>query len=699
MDTTGTGLDADACLAALGVTRDDPRPIDETIRADHLALTTTLRGRRLAAPTAPLPLIEFTFASTTATTDTDPSEVAVPDLVVEDKLGEGGMGTVFRGRQRALDREVAVKLPHDGSSAESASALLHEALLAGALEHPNIVPVHALGRGADGRPVLVMKRVDGVAWRDLIHDDEHPYWDRPWLATDDRLVGHLKILQKVCQALEFAHSRGVIHRDVKPDNVMIGVFGEVYLIDWGIAFRAADEAGSSTHLVGTPAYVAPEMVVGTWRDIDPRTDVYLLGATLHEVLTRKLLHEGTTVAQALRHALRSPPYAYGPETPPELAALVTAATCRDPDDRPSSAFEFHARISQFLGTRGSVGLTRAAIASLDAVRKMLRRRADRTALSDAEAGRLLVECRFGFLEAMRAWDGNIAARSGLQECLELMVERQLLWGNAIAARSIARELSMPRPALLAEIEALEDEIARARSPLSEARIRVGSSPPPSPSQSSSERAQQSERIAFDTPSMPMKSPLARVRPSASTHPPASVRTRGTFAAIALVVVIGPLLVDLYRTRSSAPDPLLRDALWLAGVSVLGVVGGRAHLALRACRTLWALALVVLCTQSAIDALAIAHDLPAALDAQLDLVTLASGAAVAAATLARRLVVALAVAIAGLVVSSAAPAQAPLAASTSIAIALLLLLDEAQRMARNAASEPLALVSDATHRRA
>ncbi|MFI5301801.1 MAG: serine/threonine-protein kinase, partial [Polyangiales bacterium] len=384
MDTSGTGFDPDACLAALGVTKDDPRPIDETIRADILALTTTLRTRRLASPSAPLPLIEFTFAPTD-TTDTDPGELATADLIVEAKLGEGGMGAVFRGRQRALGREVAVKLTRDGASAESASALLHEALLAGALEHPNIVPIHALGRGIDGRPVLVMKRVDGVAWRDLIHDDGHPYWDRPWLATEDHLIGHLKILQKVCQALEYAHSRGVVHRDVKPDNVMIGVFGEVYLIDWGIAFRASDEAGAATHLVGTPAYVAPEMVVGTWRDIDPRTDVYLLGATLHEVLTRRLRHEGASVAEALRQALRSLPFEYGSDVPPELGALANASTCRDPDDRPSSAFEFHARISQFLGTRGSVGLARAASASLDAVRKMLSRRTDRTALSDAEA--------------------------------------------------------------------------------------------------------------------------------------------------------------------------------------------------------------------------------------------------------------------------------------------------------------------------
>src|SRR5262249_2783401 len=160
---------------------------------------------------------------------------------------------------------------------EALGGLLTEAVITGSLEHPSIVPVHALGCDDAGRPVLVMKRIEGVCWRGMARDEHPPGWAAIDAAGGGRRTAHVANLMAVCNAMHFAHRRGVVHRDLKPGNVMIGSYGEVYVVDWGIAARI--EAGPSpVALVGTPAYMAPEMVWGEAHRVDARTDVYLLGA-------------------------------------------------------------------------------------------------------------------------------------------------------------------------------------------------------------------------------------------------------------------------------------------------------------------------------------------------------------------------------------------------------------------------------------
>ena len=161
-------------------------------------------------------------------------------------------------------REVAVKrLRPEVISPETESALLHEARSTGRLEHPNIVPVHLLDFGDEGRPRLVMKRLEGVAWRELIRQPGHPAWAH---LRGDPLTRHIQILMQVCNAVEYAHSRRVIHRDIKPANVMVGSFGEVYLVDWGIALDlSSHQRGTTPEVAGTPSYMAPEMLEGDLR--------------------------------------------------------------------------------------------------------------------------------------------------------------------------------------------------------------------------------------------------------------------------------------------------------------------------------------------------------------------------------------------------------------------------------------------------
>jgi len=383
-----------------------------------------------------------------------------PDLVVVRLLGEGGMGRVQLARQRSLDREVALKRPRDGASLVAADILRAEALVTGHLEHPNIVPVHALGIDDRGRPLIIMKRVEGVAWRDLLRDPSHPGWAQREPDQDAREVWHLGVLAQLCNAIAFAHSRGIVHRDMKPDNVMIGEFGEVYLIDWGVAVdsgahsRAAD---GRPILIGTPAYMAPEMAKGG--PIDPQTDVYLLGATLHEILTGRPRHDGADLQEVTIQALASAPFAYGPAVPDELAELANQATSADPAARPAGALAFRRALSEHLQHRASLRLCADADRALAAIEVD-------PAGSDQRA---IEECRIAYRLALREWPDNPDALLGVRRCAVAVARIELVRGNAAAARAALSELPDPPPELVAELARLESAVSAEKE--EQARLR------------------------------------------------------------------------------------------------------------------------------------------------------------------------------------------------------------------------------------
>ena len=188
------------------------------------------------------------------------------------------------------------------------------------------MPVHALGTAADGEPALVMKRIEGVLWADLLQSPSHPRWAA---AEMDRLKWNLEVLMQVCRAVEYAHSRGLAHRDLKPDNVMIGDFGETYVMDWGVSIALGALTGGPlksdatvdvlpASLVGTPCYMAPEMLRrGT---VSERTDVYLLGGILHEILTGEPPHRGDNFFAVLFSIASGEGRSFPPEAPSELVA-------------------------------------------------------------------------------------------------------------------------------------------------------------------------------------------------------------------------------------------------------------------------------------------------------------------------------------------------------------------------------------------
>ena len=208
-----------------------------------------------------------------------------PHLVVYKALARGGMGHVHPATDRNLLRHVALKrIDKDyATKAFYRDAFIAEAQMTGQLEHPNIVPVHELSIDERGIPYFTMKLVQGISFE--------AWLKRYKLGEMALLEGGIEILLKVCDALAYAHHRGVVHRDLKPANVMVGDFGQVYLMDWGLAklIRSEPASGPSALMnapgpVGTPDYMAPEQARGNPADVDERSDVFGLGALLFEVL-------------------------------------------------------------------------------------------------------------------------------------------------------------------------------------------------------------------------------------------------------------------------------------------------------------------------------------------------------------------------------------------------------------------------------
>jgi serine/threonine-protein kinase len=314
--------------------------------------------------------------------------------VAGDRLGEGGMGEVRVHTDRRIGRDVAMKvlLPEASRNPKLRERFLFEARVQGQLEHPAIVPVYDLGARPDGSEFFTMKRVIGSTLHQILKDLRRS--DRSTQATFSRRR-LLVAFQSVCLAAEFAHQRGVVHRDLKPANIMLGAFGEVSVLDWGVAklvrpdppvtptpaaAAALKEAHTQTQIgeiLGTPGYMSPEQA-GASPEIGPESDVFALGAILFEILTLQRLVPGNTDREVREHTLhgrydasiarRCP----GLEVPRQLEELVERSTEHDPEQRMSSARELHDAIERFLEDevdmrrRRSLSRrhTRAAIAAL-----------------------------------------------------------------------------------------------------------------------------------------------------------------------------------------------------------------------------------------------------------------------------------------------------------------------------------------------
>ena len=386
-------------------------------------------------------------------------------LEIEGELGRGGMGVVRLATQTALGRKVAVKalLPeraHDGA----ALRLLQEAWITGVVEHPNIVPVHDLGLGDDGQPLVVLKRIEGRLWSDQLRDDDEV---RRSFAVEDPFEWHLRTLMQVCTAIAFAHDRGIIHRDLKPENVMVGPYGEVYVMDWGIAVSLRpDDTGrlpvaSKSGLVGTPAFMAPEMVSSDGAPLSEQTDVYLLGGLLYTLLTGGPPHTGDTPLQLALSAFADAPQL--PDTvPPGLAVVCRRAMARDPGDRYPGAEALRGALQRFLDHRHSERLGERATTSLAALEDLAS-----DAANPVERYRLFGEARFGFEQALESWPDNATAHEGLVRATRVMVEHELASENADAAAGLLGSLDAPPTDLVERVDDLRREVEARRTRIAE----------------------------------------------------------------------------------------------------------------------------------------------------------------------------------------------------------------------------------------
>jgi serine/threonine-protein kinase len=287
---------------------------------------------------------------------------------VGDTLGEGGMGVVRKCLDRRIGREIAMKSvkPGRGTHGDAGTRFLREACVQGQLEHPAIVPVYDLGRDPDGTLYFTMKRIRGMTFERIV--------DALRMGEEDamRQFSRRKLLTafaSVCHAVDFAHARGVVHRDIKPGNVMLGDFGEVYLLDWGLAkvvgapdprlpsgppiTVGSDPGAKTVHgaTMGTPGYMSPEQARGD--EVDTRADVYALGAILFELLALEPLHKHATPQIAVESTLAgvdARPSARSPnlDVPPELDAVCVKATELRPEDRYAGVHELVEAVERYL---------------------------------------------------------------------------------------------------------------------------------------------------------------------------------------------------------------------------------------------------------------------------------------------------------------------------------------------------------------
>lgn len=366
-----------------------PKTVLDSWQASIPPTTSAAASIRPKSPRPPAPS-HSTVARRRVCTSTGTPQTDV-DFAIEDLIGSGGMGMVYQAAQISLGRKVALKTLPD-SDTEIVSRQEHlreEALITGQLDHPNIVPVYDLATDERGRLFYTMKRVRGTAWSHLL----------PRQNLDERMG----IFQRVCDAIAFAHSRGVIHRDLKPANVMLGAFGEVTVMDWGVActVRGVDDPdalGDRFALCGTPAYLPPEMAQGDGWTVGVASDIYLLGAVLYELLEDRPPHGESDALACVKQAAEN--RIVPPQRDDELTRVAMRAMSAQPADRFASVLELQAAVRECVAHLESIRLARSAE---DASRE-----GETTDAYPAHARAI-----FGFEQSLARWPENAAARAGM----------------------------------------------------------------------------------------------------------------------------------------------------------------------------------------------------------------------------------------------------------------------------------------------
>ena len=357
-----------------------------------------------------------------------------------EEIGRGGMNVVFRARQLGLERDVAVKRLRSKRRSHRFArwSFLSEAVATAQLDHPNVMPIHGLSVDNAGDVALAMKLMRGKSWAQRLRED---FADPDGKQAPPNLDQNLQVLVAVCNAVSFAHSKGVLHRDLKPDNVMIGEFGEVLVVDWGLAVRFSDtdlgvrapHRSAVRKLAGTPVYMAPEMVEGNGDALGPPTDIYLLGGVLHSVLTGQPPHQGDKLIDVLLEATEARPPVFPGSVPAELQDICRRALARAPGDRFESVAEFRDAIEGYRSHSESLALCTRAVDRLAQCRET-----SEAGIDFDNRAHLYSDLRdviASFSAAREIWPANAVAAEGEVEARLLLARSALSMGELGAAES------------------------------------------------------------------------------------------------------------------------------------------------------------------------------------------------------------------------------------------------------------------------
>ena len=393
---------------------------------------------------------------------TTPRKIRIQALAepyrVVNHIASGGLAVVDAAIQYCLDREVAIKRVRDDRKVPSnLENLVRESQLLARLDHPNITPVYALAYDDEGEPLIVMKRIQGKPWAEYI--GRVPEFS----ATKDVLRYHLSVLCTVCRAVEYAHSMGIIHLDLKTDNVMVGEYGEVYLLDWGVAVEMDEhERHMMDTFYGTPRFAAPEMF-NPRQPLTRQTDIYLLGGILHELLVQRPLHDGRTLQEIIVQANASEPKTYGAEVPKALVSIVHQATAKDGADRFASVRAFRNAVQQFLDNPDIDTALRSAKERLMSLERIV----EEGTTPAFEVYRRAFECRYAYSQLLKMAPSLGDARDGLIQCLRALFLFVVRRGLLVEARPLMDEILAlnPRSDIADELTGIlkEEELRSMRS--------------------------------------------------------------------------------------------------------------------------------------------------------------------------------------------------------------------------------------------
>ncbi len=359
------------------------------------------------------------------------------EFELKTEVGAGGMGRVFRARQISLGREVAVKqLQPTEAIPDATENFESEACITAVLEHPNIVPVYDMGVDQAEQVFYSMKLIDGTPWDELL--DRRPAGTTAAPpGTPHDLRAHLEILLEAANAVAYAHSRGIIHRDIKPQNVMVGEYGEVLLVDWGLACALEPDPDRPSRILdinqvlitcGTPVYMPPEISSGQREWVGPWTDVYMLGAVLYEVLYGIPPHEEVSAIDALKVASLNE-WSFPAEVSPELSPyhdvlrpVIEQALATHPESRQPNGKVFAEEVRAALRHLDSAELASEAVQEFREVEGLQaqlqqERQVGRagTHSDQQQTYRTLTRVVAVFEQALSSWPDNAVARHYIVE--------------------------------------------------------------------------------------------------------------------------------------------------------------------------------------------------------------------------------------------------------------------------------------------